>query len=337
MARIARGRERASSLTDHASVRGVKQGRPNRKRRQALRLPRPSRAGVVGFLKWTVLSAAIVGLGYGAVRFWELAHTSPKLAITEIEVLGTHRAERDAVAKLSGLVEGQNILSISPDDVERTIEAHPWVKHATVSRRLPTKVKIEVVEHVPVVLVALGHLYYANAEGEIVKRYTPGEQEVLPVVTGLGRAEVEAEDAETKRRLVGAIQFLAELKETLGAQAPEIAELHLEAASGLSFVTRDDEATVVVGQAPYRVSLERWMRVREALAEKGVRAARITVGGERRPDRVVAKLVSDPEAPAPDKATSKPRGERPKGERKRAEHAKKIDDGSGTLVSLGER
>ncbi|MCK6549331.1 FtsQ-type POTRA domain-containing protein [Myxococcota bacterium] len=293
MARGIRNRSRPSSLTDRASVRGVKQGPPNRRRRPSFSFLRPSKRGLVRFAKIAAVLSVIAALVVLGVELRKQLLTSPKLAIASIDVRGTNRATTDAVIRLSGVELGQNILSLATDDVARAIEAHPWIARAEVTRRLPSSVDIEVVEHEPVVLVALGHLYYANADGKIVKRYTPGENEVLPVVTGLDREKVEAGDAAEQAWIASAISLAEELKATLGPGAPVISEIHVDPAFGLSFTAQGSETSIVVGQPPWRASLERYREVESALAMKGVRASKIVLGGERRKDRAVARLAGE--------------------------------------------
>lgn len=282
-------RQRTDSMHDRASVPGVgNSSRPNRKRKPTASViaARKRLAARVGKIS---LGAVLCGLAaWGVVELRGRALTSPRFSIEAIEISGEGRATREAVEKLSGVSIGQNIFTVAPDEVARMVEAHPWVKRAEVSRRLPRTVAIELVEHEPALLVALGHLYYANRQGEIVKRYTPGEKEPLPIVTGLTREAVEADDASTKVRLLQAISFLDALRSS-GVEG-EVAEVHLDPALGLSFTLRGAEPTVVLGEAPFGPRIERWRAVRDALSKRGVRASRIMLGGARRPDRVVARL-----------------------------------------------
>jgi cell division protein FtsQ len=176
--------------------------------------------------------------------------------------------------------------------MKRAVEAHPWVRSAEVTRSFPRTVEIRVVEHEPRVLVALGHLYYADGNGDVVKRYTPGERESLPVVTGLTRDQIETDDGEARSLLRSAIDFLDEVTKKFGTRAPKIAEVHLDPALGLSFVEADDDLMVVVGHPPFDAALDRLSRVKTHLKDKHVKATRIMLNGSRRKDRAVARLAS---------------------------------------------
>jgi cell division protein FtsQ len=284
-------------MVDRAEVRGVKRGRPNRKRRGSSSMFSNvgssiiTRASIspalvrIAFVA-TGVAATVAGVHYGH-RFLK---TSPELAVASIDVQGTKRATKDSIVRLSGVQIGQNIFDVSVAEIERNVSAHPWVARANVRREYPSSIRIEVSEHEPAVLVALGHLYYANESGEIVKRYTPGENEELPVITGLTRSEMETDDGDAKLRLRSAIAFLGELREVLGKDAPRVAEIHLDAALGLSFTVSGDDTAVLLGSPPWKQRIDRLLTVKDALEKRGVHASKIMMGGERRPDRAVARL-----------------------------------------------
>lgn len=285
------------SMHDRAKVRGVSRGRANKKRRPSgSSIARASKNLAGTIAKVAGFTGLSIGVVLGGAAAWDWATTSPSFALEAIDVDGNARATRDSIVHLSGLVEGQNLLSLDAKAIERMIEAHPWVKNANVTRTFPRSLSIEIEEHEPVALVALGHLYYADATGAIVKRYAPGENEHLPIVTGLSREEIETDDGDAKAKLVSAIDFVAELKQIMKKETPKLAEVHLDPAIGLSFVLSDEDQTVIVGHAPYTTSIERYVKVRAALAEKGVRASRIVIGGDRRPDRAVARLSHEEQA-----------------------------------------
>jgi hypothetical protein len=232
--------------------------------------------------------AVVAGIGVG---FRSRLAKAEALSLQKIEIRGNARAPKDQILALAGVHTGQNLLSVDPEEVAAGVARHPWVKSAHAERRFPGELSIEVVEHDPRLLVALGNVYYANAEGEVVKRQAPGEHEALPLVTGLSRAEVERGDGRAQARLRDAVGFLADLRAVTGAGPVEVDEIHLDAVQGLSFVPAGDTIQVHVGRPPYKEKLEKLEEVRRVLTERGAKPLEITLGGERRPERVVARLA----------------------------------------------
>ena len=79
--------------------------------------------------------------------------------------------------------------------------AHPWVRSVEVTRGAPRPLQIEVEEHTPVAIVALGELYVVDADGEPFKRVSAAEALDLPLVTGVDRESAEGDPAGTAVRL----------------------------------------------------------------------------------------------------------------------------------------
>lgn len=276
-----------SALSDHAKVRGVRKGRANRKKTEDRGATRRSARRVLTTAGTVV---GLIGLVYGTVELVAWAKVSPRFAIEQVTLDGAARAEQAHLLELAGVRAGDNLVAVDSAAIEERLASHPWVATAEASKRYPRGLELEVVEHAPVVMVALGHLYFANAAGEIVKRYAPGEPADLPVVTGLTRAAIESADPVAQAMLTGAIGFVAAWQSFHGSQAPALAEVHVDPVMGLSAVLEGDEARVAFGEGPWEDKFARWQAVQAALEARGVRASRLTLNGSRRPERVVARL-----------------------------------------------
>jgi cell division protein FtsQ len=273
---------------------------PNR-RKSAGRAPRSSirpaspgawRKGLVSF--GSLVGAIVVGAGvaWSIHQGYLWLSSTDSLGVETIEVTGLRRAQESEVIELAGVALGDNLVALEVAEIEHRVQRHPWIRSVAVSRRPPGRVRIEVREFDPVVLVALDNLYYADADGEIVKRWAPGETEEMPVVTGLRRTEVEQDDGRVQARLRRAIGFLDDVSAELGAEAPKVAEIHVDAARGLAFSIEGEPTRVEIGHPPWRASLARWREVRRQLERRGVAAQKIMLGGSRRPERVVARVAA---------------------------------------------
>ena len=236
-------------------------------------------------------------MGWAGSQIYDYALTSKAFAIRTIEIEGLQRADRQTLLSLGGIREGDNVLAVDTDEAAARIKRHPWIDEVDVTRRPPQRLSVHVVEFEPAVLVALGNLYYANPEGEIVKRHAPGERESLPVVTGLTRQDVEKNDGWATRQLRMAIGFLDDLESVLKGDAPQVDELHIDAVMGLSFTPAGSKSRIRVGRPPFSKAIERWHRIEGELKRRGLVANRITLGGVRRPERAIARLVAQGEKP----------------------------------------
>lgn len=283
--------ERKGTLSSQGVARPRKQRSGRRGTAERVKKPRVSRRLL------RLVGTAALSLAAGAALMVTLtvgrksAADNALFRLHRIEVSGLGRATREEIVALAGIEAGHSLLSIDPARVERAVLRHPWVARAHVERRWPRTVAIELREHQPVALVALGSLYYVDGDAEIVKRHAPGESEVFPVITGLTREEIEGGDGAAQARLRSAVSFLQELRAIGGDGAPAIAEVHLEPGGGLSYVAAGEEVRVHLPRPPWREALQRLELARTALAERQLVATEIAVGGVQRPERIVARLA----------------------------------------------
>lgn len=259
------------------------------------RLPTLVKTSVIGGAALLVAGALEIG--------YRLMSTSKTFALTEVAVDGQVRATEAEVLALAGVEQGDNLLSLDVAELEAAVARHPWVKKASVTRRLPHTLKIQVTEHEPVALIALGSLYYVDRQAEVFKRFAASDEDGLPVITGLSREEVEGKE---HGPLKTAVDALADLAPALG-DSDRIEELHVEPDAGISVRLAKQDLYLRLGAPPF--DLSRLKAVSETLAARGIRAKEITLGGERRPERVIARL----ELPPPSAKDSKRGGNAGKG------------------------
>lgn len=291
-----RGQPAARRVGTQSSVarRAVRSSKPNRKKRAARKVELQIDWGRIVIATVSSVLAVVAGAGvtYLGHRGYVFVTTTDALAVHQIDMTGLDRADREAIVRLLGIEPGANLLSLDTTELERRVIAHPWVAEASVERLFPHRLAVHVEEHKPVVMVALDGLYYANAQGEIVKRHAPGETESLAVITGLTKEQVEAGDGRAQAKLRRAIGFVEDVRVELG-DAVTIDEIHLDPITGLSFTPGQEKTRVMVGRPPWRASIRRWGTLRAEMKRRGIAAHEITLGGERRPGRAVAKVAAN--------------------------------------------
>lgn len=262
-----------------------------------------------------VAVGAVVAIG--AHLGWRALSTSPTFAVDDIEVTGAVRATPDELRALAAVEPGDNSLALDTVELARLVEKHPWVSSARVLRRLPRGLTIEVEEHAPVALVALEHLYYVDADGEVVKRLVPGEREALPVITGLSREDVEHSDALALSQIRAALSFIA----VWSRAQPESAldEVNVGPSGDIAIGLADPKLRIHLGPAPWDEAIARSTSVREEARERGFVPAEIAAWSERHPERAVVRIaaiegdLAVPEAntAAPGKSAPRPREAKP--------------------------
>ena len=106
--------------------------------------------------------AAVGGTAWAGYRF---VTTSPRFAITAIEVNGNQVVSDDQLRSAVPARLGDNVFSIDLDEVVREVHGNPWIASANAHRVLPHTLVIDVREHVAAALVQLGSMYLVDADG----------------------------------------------------------------------------------------------------------------------------------------------------------------------------
>ena len=106
-----------------------------------------------------------------------------------IEIQGNKHLTRAQLLGIFGEDVERNIFRISLDDRQALLEALPWVQHATVMRLLPGRIRIAIVERIPVAFVRQGsHIGLVDAHGVLLDLSAGSQAEAhysFPVVTGI--------------------------------------------------------------------------------------------------------------------------------------------------------
>ena len=238
----------------------------------------------------TLLALIIVlGLGIGAVEGWRRISQSPYLRVRAIDVHGTHRATSAEIIAYTGVKLGQPILACDLDAMALNLRRHPWVRTASVRRRLPDRLVVEVAEHTPTMLVSLGDLYIADEDGQPFKIFSVADQLVLPVITGMEHDDATRRMpyvADRIRAGIGLAEAVQSRREIFG----ELEELHWDHDLGWSIVLAGaPPLRIHLGQEPVD-RLPRAARALQLVEDRHASAAVIWADGEKNQDRVQVQL-----------------------------------------------
>lgn len=123
--------------------------------------------------------ALLVGLGLLATG---LAR-SPLLALDTIAIKGLSTPQRQVVSDRIGIAPGVNVLDLDLRALDRRVESLPWVRQATLRRRLPSTLEVRVATVRPVARTRVdGILYLLDDAGKAVEAL-PGDAESQSLLT----------------------------------------------------------------------------------------------------------------------------------------------------------
>jgi cell division protein FtsQ len=178
--------------------------------------------------------AAVGGTAYAGYHW---VTTSPRFAITRIDVQGNHHLTADQIRAAVPAHVGDNLFATNLGAVDRALRANPWIADVEVHRMLPHTIAIDLREHVPAAIADLGGMYLVDDAGHPFKRaeLEDGDHAGLPVITGLERTVYVANPAAAADQIRGALGALASWQAQGGR--PAIAEIRLDSRGAIALVT----------------------------------------------------------------------------------------------------
>jgi cell division protein FtsQ len=146
-----------------------------------------------------------------------LATQSSLLDVDRIEVMGSEHTPAPVVAHATRIARGAPLVWLNRGAAAHRVERLPWVKTAVVSRRLPGRVRVKVVERVPVASVARGDATFALVDSTArVITVVPSRIGGQPEILGAGPPP---EPGQILRSVVPALAALRALTPDLRARA----------------------------------------------------------------------------------------------------------------------
>ena len=142
-----------------------------------------------GGLLLAAAAAWSVAIGLHARAATELAAASARagFAARQVQVVGNRNQDRLSIYAAALDAPTDSLLGLDLGAIRARVEALPWIAAATVSRRWPDTLVVEVTERAPVALWQHQRRYRViDAAGEVLPVTDPAEMRDLPLVVGAG-------------------------------------------------------------------------------------------------------------------------------------------------------
>jgi cell division protein FtsQ len=180
------------------------------RRRSGLPVRRRSRLAVLA--RPFLVATAIVGIP--AAALWWSA-TSPRFGLAALEVQGSERVGEPWVRRQLDHLLGRNLVWMPLGEVERTLSGHPWVAGAEVTKQLPDRLRVVVVERRPAAILEDGRRRsWLEAGGRRIAPIPAEEQTPPEVLTVRWDGAADAEPTRRTAVLAAALGAARELRRT---------------------------------------------------------------------------------------------------------------------------
>jgi cell division protein FtsQ len=162
---------------------------------------RSARLWMLRFRKFGIMAAAVALVAGGGYYGWKnssfakaaaWAHagilsttSSAGFKVNEVIVTGRIHIRRDAILRKLDVKQGEPIFGVSVDGAQKSLAEISWVKEISVTRRLPDKIVIDIVERKPAALWQYQKkISVIDAEGRVLASEDLDSFQSLPLVVG---------------------------------------------------------------------------------------------------------------------------------------------------------
>lgn len=228
-----------------------------------LRLPNPA------ILRTLLIVGLTVDAALGLIFVYLFFLHMPYFNLRQIDVTGNRRLSRGEVLEASQIELGANLLTIDLNAIVAELKRHAWILSASVHRRFPGQLIIEIEERRPRAILAAERLYYVDDQAEFFARLLPGDSVNYPLFTGITGRQLQSNASEVRELLRLGLGLLEISERTVSeAEAFTISEIRLNLEDGLSLKT-DSGRLIILGKSGFEHKMRRYVRLKKFLSGRG--------------------------------------------------------------------
>lgn len=217
---------------------------PHRKPSLLKRILRVLGLGVVGGM-WVTVAGLLVHF----VMEGEGFH------LYKIDIQGNERVSSVQIRHLMDARLDQHLATIRTQDIAQGVQRHPWVESVKVRLSYPSTVHVEVVEHQPVMLIALDALWYVDQMGRPFHQANSADLD-YPILTGIDDLLVTEHPTLASAIIGRALSLLDESAAPPLYGTTSISEVRFNRRTGFTLVLRSG-TEVMLGFTDPEVQLSR--------------------------------------------------------------------------------
>jgi cell division protein FtsQ len=186
--------------------------------------------------RFVLLFLAAGGAAFGAARW---VTTSPRFAVTVVDVRGASRVPVARILTVAGIAPGANLWTIDSRAVVGRLEAMSEIRRADLVREMPNRLTVVVEERRPFTLVHAGRLHWMDEDGRVLGEEARAVAPEVPVISGLSEDELTSMRTAPGPKARAAIALIRALLRSGSALTAEISEIDMSRPEGPVLYTVD--------------------------------------------------------------------------------------------------
>jgi cell division septal protein FtsQ len=202
------------------------------------------------------------------VWFWKNEAFELKAA----KIQGNRFVTKEEIFELAGIDFSKDIFEIDTDEIETRILNHPMIEQVSVTRFLPSALKIKVKERDLIAVISGSAISAVDGAGNILAQFPIESVYDLPVITGFHFQvdSIGGKNLKNPELVQRAINILNEIKDFDFIIYHEISELHYSQKHGFIFHLKKPNIPVIFGKDHYHRKVVYLSTIYHHLWEKNI-------------------------------------------------------------------
>jgi len=270
------------------SYRGESRRTPAKRVRPLYSSVQPRKGGgLTGALIKIVTVVTIAGAAYLGWQGYRTVMHADMFVVSGVDISGVHQLGEKDLREIAAIFTGQNIFRVDVDAAVRRAHANPWIKEATVYRKLPNRITMTFVERVPSFLLDTGAArYLLDSEAVVIERIARDVSPSWPLpVVAIRDYRARPGEQVASESMAEAVTLLSEIAARGGWNPAEVTVI---ANSPASLTIEYAGHEFRMGSGRYGEKLRRLAEVMADVKERGLEISY----ADLRPERQAAVMVS---------------------------------------------
>jgi cell division protein FtsQ len=141
------------------------------------------------------------------------------LEIRHVEVEGIHQVTKSEIVERLVLKPGMGLHQVSTAFLVERVQAHAWVKEATVERRPPHILHVTVVERAPAAIISAGVDHWLSDEdGHLLAKLGRQDDQTLPLLIGVEAQSLQHGEARARHSVQSGVVLAKLIANTFGGR-----------------------------------------------------------------------------------------------------------------------
>jgi cell division septal protein FtsQ len=205
------------------------------------------------------LTGVVIYLVYASYNFLT---SDPRFKITDVTFRGHHSLMEEQLLNWLGPIHGENLFTYDLKKTSERLAKHPWILSASVQRKFPQEIQIELTERIPYARVKFKKIYLIDNFGVVLSEETP-KYKSLPLIVQSNKGAMPENFSGDK--VIESLKFMHYFNKLSFFENNPMNIAELKGNSRIIFFTRDRDLQIQMSMEALKEGFEKFMIVLDIL------------------------------------------------------------------------